>query len=140
MSVSNSTNCARSDFTRRRNCLGLASILILGVGLCAGLVVLFVVGLFALTRPVVDASEQFLALLGQGKIAEAYASTASSLRARQDEASFAAAVNRDDIVRGAADLGVDLDEHITFVIAAMFERAAELDLLPVAGDGGAAEA
>ncbi|HEY1375771.1 MAG TPA: hypothetical protein VGF55_03220 [Gemmataceae bacterium] len=62
---------------------------VLGGGL-----VLFVGGLFALTRPVVDASEQFLALLGQGRVAEAYASAAGGLRARQDEASFAAAVKQ----------------------------------------------
>jgi putative nucleotidyltransferase with HDIG domain len=60
--------------------------------------------------------------------------TAKSVRKKMKQPSFAAAVNRDDIVRGAADLGVDLDEHISFVIAAMQERAAELDLLPVAGD------
>jgi len=42
---------------------------------------------------------------------------------------FAAAVNRDDIIRGAADLGVELDEHIQFVIDAMAARAGELGLL-----------
>jgi hypothetical protein len=66
---------------------------LLGVGLCVGLV-LFVGGLFALTRPVVDASEQFLALLGQGKIADACASTADGFRAQQDEASFTEAVKK----------------------------------------------
>lgn len=71
---------------------GLAGIL--GLGLCAGLGVLFVGGLFALTRPVVDASEQFLALLGQGKLAEAYASAAAGFRAQQDEASFTGAVQQ----------------------------------------------
>lgn len=60
--------------------------------------------------------------------------TAKSVRKKMKQPSFAAAVNRDDIMHGAADLGVDLDEHITFVIAAMLERAAELDLLPVEGD------
>ena len=43
---------------------------------------------------------------------------------------FAAAVNRDDIVRGAADLGVELDEHIQFVIDAM---AGEAEALGLAG-------
>jgi putative nucleotidyltransferase with HDIG domain len=66
--------------------------------------------------------------------------TAKSVRKKMKQPSFAAAVNRDDIVRGAADLGVDLDEHITFVIAAMFDRAAELDLLPVAGDAEPSDA
>src|SRR6476659_4650291 len=45
--------------------------------------------------------------------------TPRSVRKKMKTASFAAAVNRDDIVRGAADLGVDLDQHIAFVIAAM---------------------
>ena len=65
--------------------------------------------------------------------------TASIVRKKMKQPSFAAAVNRDDIVRGAADLGVDLDEHIAFVIAAMQERAAELDLLPVSGDTGSTD-
>lgn len=45
--------------------------------------------------------------------------SASSVRKKMKNASFAAAVNRDDIVRGASDLGVDLDEHIEFCAAAM---------------------
>jgi hypothetical protein len=67
---------------------------ILGIGLCASLVVLFVGSIFALTRPVVDASEQFLALLGQGKIAEAYAAVGDGFRAQQDEASFHGVVSQ----------------------------------------------
>ena len=51
-----------------------------------------------------------------------------SVRKKMRQVSFAAAVNRDDIVRGAADLGVDLDEHIAFVIAALQPIAAELGL------------
>ena len=51
-----------------------------------------------------------------------------SVRKKMKQASFAAAVNRDDIIRGAADLGVDLDEHIAFVIAALQPIAAELGL------------
>jgi putative nucleotidyltransferase with HDIG domain len=60
--------------------------------------------------------------------------TPKSVRKKMKTPSFAAAVNRDDIVRGAADFGVDLDEHIAFVIAAMQDRAAELDLLPMPGE------
>jgi hypothetical protein len=74
--------------------IGCGIAAVLGVGLCAGAVVLFVVGILAATKPVVEASEEFLGLLGQGKIAEAYASTASALRAKQDEASFSAAVKQ----------------------------------------------
>jgi hypothetical protein len=74
--------------------IGSAIASILGIGLCAGLGVLFIGKIFALTQPVVDASEQFLTVLGQGKIAEAYASAAAGLRAQQDEASFTKAVNQ----------------------------------------------
>jgi hypothetical protein len=74
--------------------IGCGVIGVLGVGLFSGLVVLLIGGVFALTRPVVDASEQFLVLLGQGKTAEAYASAADGFRAQQDEASFAAAVKQ----------------------------------------------
>lgn len=56
--------------------------------------------------------------------------TPKSVRKKMKQPSFAAAVNRDDIIRGAADLGVDLDEHIAFVISALQPIAAELDLLP----------
>jgi predicted hydrolase (HD superfamily) len=37
-------------------------------------------------------------------------------------------VNRDDVINGAQDLGVDLDEHIAFVIEAMRQVAPELGL------------
>ncbi len=55
--------------------------------------------------------------------------TAKSVRKKLKQPSFAAAVNRDDIVETAAALGVDLDEHITFVIGALTPHAAELGLL-----------
>src|SRR5207253_6564366 len=70
---------------------------ILGVGLCAGVAFLVysgVIAIFAVTQPVVDAAEEFLVLVGKGKTAEAYASTAETFRAQQDEASFAAAVKK----------------------------------------------
>lgn len=53
---------------------------------------------------------------------------ASSVRKKMKTASFAAAVNRDDIVQGAADLGVDLNTHIDFCIAALKPIAGELGL------------
>ncbi len=59
--------------------------------------------------------------------------TAKSVRKKMKTASFAAAVNRDDIVRGAADLGVDLEEHISFLIAALQTIADVLDLVPEPG-------
>lgn len=44
---------------------------------------------------------------------------AKSVRKKLKNLSFAAAVNRNDIQRGATDLGLDLDEHITFCIEAL---------------------
>ena len=41
---------------------------------------------------------------------------------------FARGVNRDDVINGALELAVDLDEHISFVIASMQARAADLGL------------
>src|SRR5688572_9193208 len=49
---------------------------------------------FALTRPVIDASEQFLALVAEGNPAEAYASTSEAFRAQMSEGEFAAAVKQ----------------------------------------------
>jgi putative nucleotidyltransferase with HDIG domain len=60
---------------------------------------------------------------------------AKSVRKKLKQISFAANVNREDITRGAADLGVDLDEHIDFCIAAMRSIAAELGLMPVSPPG-----
>ena len=51
-----------------------------------------------------------------------------SVRKKMKDKAFARAVNRDDIVNGAQELGVDLDEHIGFCLRAMQERADELGL------------
>jgi putative nucleotidyltransferase with HDIG domain len=51
-----------------------------------------------------------------------------SVRKKLKDKGFARSVNRDDIVNGAAELGVDLDEHIEFCIQAMRARAGELGL------------
>jgi len=42
-----------------------------------------------------------------------------SVRKKFKKKEFARQVNRDDMINGAAELGVDLDEHIAFVITAM---------------------
>ena len=55
---------------------------------------------------------------------------ARSVRKKMKQKSFAAAVNRDDIVRGAEELGVDLNEHIEFVAGALREISGELGLAP----------
>jgi putative nucleotidyltransferase with HDIG domain len=52
----------------------------------------------------------------------------ASVRKKMKSKGFAAGVNRDDLVRGAAELEVDLDEHIAFVIAAMSSIAETLGL------------
>jgi putative nucleotidyltransferase with HDIG domain len=59
---------------------------------------------------------------------------AKSVKKKMKDKAFARSVNRDDIVNGAADLGVDLEEHIAFCIEAMKVIAAELGL-----DGRAAK-
>ncbi|MBI4891232.1 MAG: HD domain-containing protein [Acidobacteria bacterium] len=51
-----------------------------------------------------------------------------SVRKKMKDKAFARAVNREDILQGAAELGVDLDQHIAFCIQAMQARAAELGL------------
>lgn len=53
-----------------------------------------------------------------------------SVRKKLKDKAFARSVNREDIVQGAADLGVDLNEHIAFVIQAMSGIAADLGLAP----------
>jgi predicted hydrolase (HD superfamily) len=51
-----------------------------------------------------------------------------SVRKRMKDKAFARKVNRDDIVNGAAALGVDLDEHISFCIEALQGIAGKLGL------------
>jgi len=53
---------------------------------------------------------------------------ARSVRKKMKDKAFARSVSRDDIINGAADLGVDLDEHIAFCIEAMKSIAGELGL------------
>ena len=53
---------------------------------------------------------------------------AKSVRKKMKDKAFARGVNREEVVAGAADLGVDLDEHIDFVIGAMRGSADALGL------------
>lgn len=48
---------------------------------------------------------------------------ARSVRKKMKDKAFARSVSRDDIINGAAALGVDLEEHIAFCVAAMQEKA-----------------
>jgi putative nucleotidyltransferase with HDIG domain len=52
-----------------------------------------------------------------------------SVKKKLKQPSFAAAVNREDVRHGAEELGVDFDEHVAFVIAALNERADELGVV-----------
>jgi putative nucleotidyltransferase with HDIG domain len=51
-----------------------------------------------------------------------------SVRKKLKDKGFARTVNRDDVYRGATELGVDLDAHIAFVIAALTDVAPEIGL------------
>jgi putative nucleotidyltransferase with HDIG domain len=57
---------------------------------------------------------------------------AASIRKKMKDKAFARSVNRQDIVDGAQAMAIDLDEHISFCITAMRERAQELGLAGVA--------
>jgi predicted hydrolase (HD superfamily) len=52
----------------------------------------------------------------------------SSVKKKMKDKGFARGVHREDIVQGAAELGVELDAHIEFCIEAMKKRASELGL------------
>jgi putative nucleotidyltransferase with HDIG domain len=53
---------------------------------------------------------------------------ASSVRKKMKDKAFARGVSREDVIAGANELGVDLDEHIAFVIGAMKRSAASIGL------------
>jgi putative nucleotidyltransferase with HDIG domain len=54
--------------------------------------------------------------------------TVKSVKKKLKDKRFAAAVSREDIVNGAADLGIDLDEHIDFTIKALQKVSEQLGL------------
>ena len=56
--------------------------------------------------------------------------TPKSVKKKLKQPSFAAGVNREEVREGAEELGVDFDEHLAFLIAAMERRAGELGLTP----------
>jgi putative nucleotidyltransferase with HDIG domain len=62
-----------------------------------------------------------------------------SVRKKLKQPSFAAGVNRDDVVKGAEELGVDLNEHIAFVTEALRPIASQLGLR-TAADAAAPQA
>ena len=63
---------------------------------------------------------------------------AKSVRKKMKQKAFAAGVSREDIIRGAEELGVDLNEHIDFVVAALREESHSLGpVAPRTGQEGA---
>jgi len=52
----------------------------------------------------------------------------AGVRKKMKDKAFARGVNREDVIQGAAELGVDLDAHIGFCLEAMKRRASELGL------------
>ena len=66
------------------------------------------------------------ALVRPGKVIDGLET--ASVRKKLKDKAFARTVNRDDVYRGATELGVDLDAHIAFVISALTEVAPEIGL------------
>jgi predicted hydrolase (HD superfamily) len=60
--------------------------------------------------------------------------TPKSVKKKLKQPSFAAAVNREELRRGAEELGVDFDEHLTIVIAALADKQDEL--MPAGSESG----
>jgi predicted hydrolase (HD superfamily) len=52
----------------------------------------------------------------------------ASVRKKMKDKAFARGVNREDVIQGAAELGVELDAHIGFCLQAMKQRAGEIGL------------
>ena len=52
----------------------------------------------------------------------------ASVRKKMKDKAFARGVNREDVIRGAAEMGLELDAHIAFCIEAMRKRSGELGL------------
>lgn len=59
----------------------------------------------------------------------------ASVRRKMKDKGFAKDVNRDDIIRGAEELSIDLDEHIAFIVESMKPISARIDLAPAASAG-----
>ena len=89
----------------------------------------------AKTLYAVDELSGFVAACALVRPTGIHGMTPKSVKKKLKQPSFAAAVNRDEVREGAQELGVDFDEHLAKVIAALEERAAELGL---EGEGGEA--
>ena len=61
--------------------------------------------------------------------------TPSSVRRKMKDKGFAQAVNRDDLWRGAAELGIEFDDHVAFVIQSMKPISEQIGLATPASLG-----
>jgi putative nucleotidyltransferase with HDIG domain len=82
----------------------------------------------AKTLYAVDELSGFIAACALVRPTGIHGLTPKSVKKKLKQPSFAAGVDRDEVRRGAEELGMDFDEHVAFVIAAMEERADELGL------------
>jgi putative nucleotidyltransferase with HDIG domain len=80
------------------------------------------------TLVAVDELCGFLVACAQVRPEGIHGLTPKSVKKKLKQPSFAAAVSRDDVRGGAERLGIDFDEHVAFVVAALEARAGELDL------------
>jgi len=99
----------------------------IAVGLVVVLIAVVVVMVFMLTGGAVESAETFLALLAEGKTAEAYASTSAALQAQQDEAAFTAVIQR---------LGLDEYASATWTSRSVENERATLEGSVTTRDGG----
>ena len=76
----------------------------------------------------VDELSGFIAACALVRPTGIHGMTPKSVKKKLKQPSFAAAVSRVEVREGADELGVDFDEHLATVIAAMEERATELGL------------
>jgi putative nucleotidyltransferase with HDIG domain len=82
----------------------------------------------AKTLYAVDELSGFVAACALVRPTGIHGMTPKSVKKKLKQPSFAAAVNRDEVREGAGELGVEFDDHLRKVIAALEDRAAELGL------------
>jgi predicted hydrolase (HD superfamily) len=80
------------------------------------------------TLHAVDELSGFLVACAVVRPAGIHGLTPKSVKKKLKDRSFAAAVDREDVRTSAEELGLEFDEHVAFVIAAIEEHAAELGL------------
>jgi putative nucleotidyltransferase with HDIG domain len=84
----------------------------------------------------VDELSGFIAAVAYVRPEGIHGMTPKSVKKKLKQPSFAAAVDREELRRGAEELGVDFDEHVAFLIAAFEPKAAELGLEGAAARSG----